>query len=88
MPELELLPLVHSNVPLGSPLCSREKLPGSHGAILWLLSATATIELAPAGESAWLLCWLNSTHDSMRAAIAGGIQLSRKRGSDIVLGTG
>ncbi len=88
MPELELLPFVHSNVPLGNPLCSREKLPGSHGAILWLLSATATMELDPADESAWPLCWLNSTHNSIRAAIAGGIQLSRKRGSGVVCGTG
>jgi hypothetical protein len=52
MLELEPLPFVHSNVPVGNPLCSREKLPGRKEAILWLLRATATIELEPAEEIA------------------------------------
>lgn len=53
---LELLPLVHSKVPVGKPLCSREKLPGNQGAMLWLLKATATMEFEPEDERAWLLC--------------------------------
>ena len=74
---LELLPFVHSNLPAGNRLYSRGKLPGSHGAILWLLKATATIEFAPADDTAWLACWLKRTHRSNAAAVAGGSQLRR-----------
>jgi len=41
--EVEPFPFVHSNVSLGKPFCSRAKLPGNHGATLWLLNATAII---------------------------------------------
>jgi hypothetical protein len=85
---VDLLPLVHSKLPVGNPLCSREKLPGNHGAMLWLLSATAIIELDAADEMPWLACWLNSTHKRSRAAVAGGNQLKRKEGSDSALGVG
>lgn len=54
--EFGVLPLVHSSGPVGSPLCSREKLPSSQGAMFWLLKATATIEFALVEESAWLEC--------------------------------
>src|SRR5260221_2877220 len=86
MLEPELLPFVHSNV--GRPLCSREKLPGSHGAMLWLLKATATIEFAPAEERAWLVCWLKMKQSRSKAARAGGTQLSRNVGSDVRSATG
>lgn len=39
------------------------------------------MELDPADEMAWLLCWLKSTHKSSTAAVAGGSQLSRKVGA-------
>ncbi len=88
MPELEPLPLVHSKVLEGNPLCSREKLPGSQGAMLWLLKATATIALAAAEGIAWLLCWLKSTQRSSNAAVAGGSQLKRKDGAGSSAGNG
>lgn len=88
MSEPEPLRLVHSNVPFGKPLCSREKLPCSQGAMLWLLKAAATIEFEPDEEMAWLLCWLKSTHRSSSAAVAGGSQLKRKVGSGSSSGNG
>lgn len=39
------------------------------------------MELGPAEEMAWLLCWLKRTHRRSKAAVAGGIQLRRKEGS-------
>jgi len=41
----------------------------------------ATMELDPAEEMAWLLCWLKSTHKSRSAAVAGGSQPRRKAGA-------
>jgi|SRR5581483_2599975 len=81
MPELERLSFVHSKVPAGNPLCSREKLPGSQGAMLWLLRAMATMELEPAEGMAWPLCWLKSTHNSRSAAVAGGSHPRRNVGT-------
>jgi hypothetical protein len=88
MPELGPFALVHSNVAEGNPLCSREKLPGSHGAKLWLLEAIATIALELAEGIAWLLCWLKSTQRSINAAVAGGSQLRRKVGEGSWAGNG
>jgi|SRR5579883_1438036 len=41
------------------------------------------IEFDPAGESAWLLCWLKRTQSSSIAAVAGGSQLHRKEPGEV-----
>src|SRR5215472_60131 len=75
------IPFVHLKESVCKPLFPRKKLPASQGATFRLLTAAATMELAPAEEIAWLLCWLKSTQSSNAPAVAGGSQLKRNDGS-------